>query len=189
VDRFLYGLKAADLPEGKAMMIQAQWVTGAADYGQNFYARPVYTDAKTIFESMFDTDVPGVRGYKRLVELDGVSEAKTTLKIRLLAIAYQDRRSGEWKVLYTGTDKFVDVGQRLAWIENHLKDTRYLSEQENYYEYGISLCLAGRIAAAKDALLEAEDAKTVPTGNTPHPSKYYPRPQIDALLAVIAQIS
>ena len=49
VDKFLAGLKLADLPEGKEMMGKTQWITGLADYGQNFYARPVYTSAETLF--------------------------------------------------------------------------------------------------------------------------------------------
>ena len=98
VDKFLKGMKLADLPEGRAMMTESQWVTGEADHGESVYYRPVYTGATTLFEGLFDTDLASVHGYRRLMEMEAVSEAKTTLKTRFIAIAYPDKGSGEWKV-------------------------------------------------------------------------------------------
>jgi hypothetical protein len=72
------------------------------DNGANFYERPVYTDAKTLYEGMFDTDVAGVRGYKRLLAMDATNEANTPVKIRFLAIAYPEKSTGVWKVLGHG---------------------------------------------------------------------------------------
>jgi hypothetical protein len=193
VDKFLQGVKLADLPEGKAMMVETQWITGDADNGQNFYTRPVYTDSKTLYEGMFDTDVPGVRGYKRLMEMDAVSQANTPLKIRFIAIAYQNKSSGEWKVLFTGTDDSVDIERQVSFFGSRLTDTQMSSQQENYLDYGNWLFRAGRIMEAKQALLQAQEASPFsaddPDGRIG--GKYVPlfRLQIAVLLQVIDKIT
>jgi hypothetical protein len=192
VDKFIGGMKLADLPEGRAMMAKAQWVTGDADYGQSVYYRPVYTEAKTLFEGLFDTDVATVRGYRRLMEMDAVSEAKTTLKIRFVAIAYADKASGEWKVLTTGNNGSVDVESNLAYFRQHLTDTRFESEQGNYYSYGFWLLQAGQLKAAKEALLKAKDANPLSTSNPDRSigsSVQLKRAQISALLDVINRVT
>jgi hypothetical protein len=98
-DTFLKGVKIDDLPEGKEMLSRVQWITGEADNGQNFYVRPKYTTATTIFEKLFDTDTPGVQGYKRLLDMNAVSEAGTPLLVRYIMIAYKDQHTNQWKVL------------------------------------------------------------------------------------------
>jgi hypothetical protein len=191
VDKFIGGMKLADLPEGRAAMIKAQWVTGDADYGESVYYRPVYTEGKTLFEGLFDTDVATVRGYKRLMEMDAVSEAKTTLKIRFVAIAYADKASGEWKVLTTGDNGSVDVESNLTYFRKHLTDTRFESEQGNYYSYGFWLLQAGQLKAAKEALLRAKDANPLSTSNPNRSigsSVQLKGAQISALLDVINRV-
>jgi hypothetical protein len=196
VDKFMAGLKLADLPEGKSMMTQSQWITGEGDYGESVYYRPVYTDAKTLFEGLFETDVAGVRGYKRLMEMDAVSEAKTTLKTRFIAIAYPDKISGEWKVLTTGDDGSGDVEKNLAYFRTQLTNTEFTSEQANYYSYGFWLLNTGQIRSAKEALLKAKDADPLSkTGRTMGDSAVIrggialKRSQISALLGVIDRVA
>lgn len=193
VDVFLKGIKLMDLPEGKALLARTQWITGEADNGANFYVRPFYTKAKTIFETLFDTDIPGISGYKRLMEMEAVSEARTTLKLRFIAIAFADKRTGEWKVLGTGTDDSVDIEKNVRYFEQHLADTRYSSQQDNYLTYGSWLLRAGRITEAKAALIKARAAKLYsdsdPQGRIE--GKYVPlhKMQIESLLQVIARIT
>jgi hypothetical protein len=161
LDKFLKGIKLADLREGKTMMAETQWITGDADFAENFYSRPVYTDAETLFEGIFDTDIPGVIGYKRLMEMKAVSKAKTPLQIRYLAIAYKDKSTGEWKVLSTRTGESgdIDIDKNVAYFGSHLSDTKIISEQDMYNGYGQWLLLAGRISDAAVALKRAQIAR------------------------------
>lgn len=193
VDTFLKGVKLIDLPEGKALLARCQWITGEADNGANFYARPIYTKAKTIFEALFNTDVPGIIGYKRLMEMDAVSETRTTLKLRFIAIAYSDKKTGEWKVLGTGTDDSVDIERNVQYFEQNLTDTRYSSEQDNYLTYGNWLFRAGRIKEAKEALLKARGAKQFsdsdPRGRIEGKYVHLHQVQIERLLRVIERVA
>jgi hypothetical protein len=62
-DTYLGAAKIAVLPEGKQVLARVTWVwSGQDDY-------PSYSDAQTLFEGMFPTDIANVVGYKRLVEL------------------------------------------------------------------------------------------------------------------------
>lgn len=164
-DRFLSGLKIADLPEGRQLMQENQWITGAADNGQNFYDRPQFTEANTLFEKLFDADIPGVQGYERLLEMKAVSEAGTQILTRYWVIAFKDRRTGNWKVFGTGTGS-PDFEKQVAFFASvHL----YESDLSHYNTYAKWLTLSGRIGEARDALkagLTASAVTTVPFRGT-----------------------
>jgi hypothetical protein len=157
-DTFLLGIKTADLPEGKEMLRDLQWITGEADVG--FYERPTFTEDRTIFEKLFDTDLPGVQGYKRLLEMTAVSEAGTPLLLRYLMIAYKDRHAEKWRVLFTGTGKRIAIDDMVTWSSKGLPGS---SEQFRYMYYGFWLLLAGQIKEAKQALITSLSAKTTYT--------------------------
>jgi hypothetical protein len=193
-DTFLKGVKIADLPEGKEMLSGVQWITGQADNGENFYVRPKYTTASTIFEKLFDTDTPGVQGYKRLLDMNAVSEAGTPLLVRYIMIAYKDQHTNQWKVLGTGTDDSVDVDRQAAGFSQHLHDA-ITSEQQSYLTYGKWLLMAGHIKESRQALTTALSASTTSTvmflGKPLDDGKYsgLHRLQTQALLSVIDSIS
>lgn len=193
VDIFMRGIKLIALPEGKQMLRNVQWITGLADYGKNFYSRPVYSDATTLFQGLFDADIEGIKGYKRLMELKAVSQAKTPLIVRFLVIAFKDNRTGQWKVLDSGTDDSVDIEQSVRFFAANLKNTQVTSAQDNYLTYGQWLLKAGRIVDAKNALDIAADSKTQPDGSSglsagPEIIEVH-RAQIKALLDVISRIT
>jgi hypothetical protein len=157
-DDFLKGMKIADLPEGKEMLRDAQWLTGEADMG---YERPTFTEATAIFEKLFDTDIPGVQGYKRLLELKAVSEADTPLIVRYLMIAYKDKRTKQWKVFFTGTGERIAVDDMVTWSGTDITG----SELTNYAFHGYWLLVAGRIKEARETLTASLSAKTTNTFN------------------------
>src|ERR1019366_7073508 len=78
VMRFLQGIKIAELPEGRKLLAETQWIVGEADRGENFYSRPQYTEVTSLYAGLFDTDVPLAKGYKELFAMKGVSVAGAT---------------------------------------------------------------------------------------------------------------
>ncbi len=56
-DEFLQGIKILELAEGKKLLEETQWIVGAADYGQNFYTRPQFTEARILFDNFFETGI------------------------------------------------------------------------------------------------------------------------------------
>jgi hypothetical protein len=192
-DNFLNGIKLIALPEGREILAETQWITGEADNGQNFYVRPQFTEATTLLEKLFDTDVLGVRGYKRFVDMKAVSKAGTPLQMRYFMIAFKDRHTGKWKVLGSGTEEAADVEHEIEYAAQHLHDTYTSSEQERYLDYGQWLLLAGHTQAAREALTSAVHAATVSTlGLRLSGQDKYARlhqAQIQALLAVIDAIT
>jgi hypothetical protein len=190
-EKFLDGVKLAELPEGRQLLSETQWITGEADYGENFYFRPRFTEVTSLFEKLFDTDVPGVQGYKRLLDMKVVSKAGTPLLTRYFMIAFKDRRTNNWKVLETGTDESADVDRQVAHAGQRLHDTVLTSEQNNYEVYGKWLLLAGRTKEARDALTTALSASpNITDPYYPRTDKYaaLDRVQIQALLSVIDAI-
>ena len=157
-DNFLNGLKLAALPEGRQLLSETQWITGAADYGENFYDRPRFTEVTSLFEKLFDTDVPGVQGYKRLLDMKAVSEAGTPLLTRYFMVAFKDQRTNKWKVLLTGTEDSADIDREAVYAGQRLHKTDFDSEQDNYLNYGKWLLLAGRTRDAGQALATALSA-------------------------------
>src|SRR4030042_4591318 len=89
-DTFRSGIKLIELSEGKQMLRDTAW------FPESKY--PVFTEVTTLFEGMFPTDNPKIQGYKRLIEVKAVSEAKTPLMQKYLLISYKDRNSNRWKV-------------------------------------------------------------------------------------------
>lgn len=163
-DIFLNGLKLAELPEGREMLWGTQWITGYADYGENFYHRPRFTEVTSLFEKLFDTDVPGVQGYKRLLDMKAVSKVGTPLLTRYFMVAFKDRRTDKWKVLDTGTEEDADVDHQVMYFGQRLHETDVSSEQDNYLNYGHWLLLAGRTKEARQALTTALSANPKATG-------------------------
>ena len=187
-DEFLKALKMADLPEGRQSLIETEWITGEADYGENFYVRPRFTEATTVFETLFDTDVPGVQGYKRLLDMKAVSEAGTPILTRYFMIAYKDRRTSKWKVLETD-NKAEDIDGNIAYFAQTLHQTMLRSEQHNYLTYGHWLLLAGRTKEAREALTTALTASPAVDPTLGMQTVELDKIQINALLAVIDRIT
>jgi hypothetical protein len=178
------------------MLLEAQWVTGDADFGQNFYERPVFSEATNLFDGLFYTDTPGIQGYKRLIEMKAVSETGTQLTVRYLLIAYRDRQTKIWKVLSAFTGDRVNVESQVSQFGQNLKDTRMNSGQFNYLNYGQWLLLAGKIKEARQALNAALSAGTTSTmlilgktfGDDGRNSEYF-RLKTQTLLSVIASVT
>lgn len=187
-DSFLNGVKLAELSEGRQLLSDTQWITGNADNGENFYLRPRFTEVTPLFEKLFDTDVPGVKGYKRLLDMKAISKGGTPLLIRYFMVAYKDRHTNKWKVLDTGTDEDADVDHQVAYFAQRLHETGFTSEQDNYLSYGHWLLLAGRMKDAREALTTALSASqniTDPSYPRTDKSAALHRLQIQALLGVI----
>jgi hypothetical protein len=160
-DKFLNGIKHFDLPEGKALLRETQWVVGAADYGENFYTKPVFTEVTTLYEGLFPTDIPEVQGYKRLCQMKATSKAGTPLEIRYLMVEYRDKNSQAWKV-FTASTGGLDVDSEVSFAKSRLTQAQQTSAQENYGTYAFWLIHQGKIKAASDVLRIALESNPKP---------------------------
>jgi hypothetical protein len=183
VMKFLQGLRMKELPEGKKLLAETQWILGQADRGQNFYSRPDYTEVTPIYAALFDTDVPSVKGYKELFDMKAVAEDGTARNLKYLVISFKDAIAGKWKILLSGSG--LDIDAQVEFFKNNLADTRYLSSKENYAIYGKWLLCAGRIKEARSALETAQTASDLSPYSEPDPIHDI---QISALLDVIGRV-
>jgi tetratricopeptide (TPR) repeat protein len=154
-DKYLNAIKLIDLPEGQKMLSETGWEKPA------FNEIPVFTEVSTLFEGMFSTDIAGIQGYKRLIQMKAVSVAGTPLLKRYLLICYKDKRSQKWKVL--GFNEGTDIEYWVQKEKQNLNDTEFLPRhpsgksffQYNYRRYGYELLRAGKIDQAMEAFQKA----------------------------------
>jgi len=175
--KFLQGLRMKELPEGKKLLAETQWIL------QNFSSRPDYTEVTPIYAALFDTDVPSVKGYKELFDMKAVAEDGTARNLKYLVISFKDAIAGKWKILLSGSG--LDIDAQVEFFKNNLADTRYLSSKENYAIYGKWLLCAGRIKEARSALETAQTASDLSPYSEPDPIHDI---QISALLDVIGRV-
>jgi hypothetical protein len=159
-DKFLGGVKIIELPEGKKLVSETMWPIRMKVNRSS----PVFNQYVTVYEGTFDTDVSGIQGYKRLVDIEGRSEAGTTLTTRFMLILYQNRTDQRWRVITFAKsqdpDEAVDYFRKTANQEKENKGW-------NQYILGLSLIDAGKLSEAREtfnkalSLAETEDATKI----------------------------
>lgn len=165
VMKFMAGLKIADLPEGREAVESTQWITGAADRGENFYSRPKYTSADSLYTKLFETDIDGVSGYKEFFSLQGINNAGASKSFKYLVVSFEDQRTGEWKILFAADDDgSFDFVRNARFFSGLLQDTSLTSARSNYLTYAKWSFLAGHL---KDAAAALATAKTLPPDADP----------------------
>lgn len=170
-DRFLEGLKIADLPEGKQILKETSW---------HLKEIPILHGQKALFEGMFDTDMPNMKGYKRLLEVTVQSKAGTNLTKKHILISYKDKHSGTWKVL--AFRESSDVEAAVKYFKEKLGDTSIFKDQTNYASYGYWTSLAGKLQESFEAYKRAADL------NRADPAKYSPQEVFDENVETIRRI-
>ena len=133
-DAYLQAVRIIEVPEGKAAVAANSW-------GGRFTAfaprdLPSIKVASTLFDGLFDTDIPGVKGYRRLLQASIISAGQTDdEKIRgeagtpagavkegkYVAVAYMDAASKKWMVfaLVPATDVAGEISKTREYIESH----------------------------------------------------------------------
>ena len=148
-DRFLQGLKIADLLEGKQILSKTAW---------KLEKLPVLMNHETAFEGMFDSDISGLRGYKRLLQVSLQSKAGTELKKKYILISYKDHTSGTWKVLSFRESADVEFEYNAAKKrKDEIKSGQRDELQFNYRRYAFWASLGGKLQEALDAYLKAAE--------------------------------
>lgn len=174
-DAFIAGLRIAELAEGKQAIRRTLWSADA----YVFENLPVLIDQRTIFEGMFDTDIPGVKGYKRLIETKVQSQARTTLIARYILISYKDRKSGIWRAFDFRDLAGSSIENELEGTRRRLDDTQYSTKQFNYSSYAYWLTFGGKLNEARQAHLLA-----VSINQTQPDKRFSQAEQEDALLVL-----
>jgi len=172
-DAFLNAVKIFDIPEGQKAIREASWGT--------IKKFPVIQDQKTLFEGPFDTDTPGVYGFKRLLELKVQNQAGTTLVKRYLQILYQNRRTEAWKT-FELREAGNDLDVEILGSKSDLADTKNVKAQFNYRRYAYWLAMGGKIAESKKAQITANEI------NKKQPAANFSEAESDAAIATMALI-
>lgn len=158
VDKYLKGMTIFELSEGKQMVTATSW----PQWGNN----PVLLKYETIFEGMFNTDIPSIKGYKRLVDAQVKSEAGTPLRKRVLLIAYPDAKDKKWRVLAFSTG--TDVESAIAYGEKEIGNIKYLKDQFSYRFLAFWYASAGRLKDSYRTYRKAADLnRENPDDSTP----------------------
>ena len=142
-DKFISAMKiAAEVPEAQQTVRQLSW---AATRGVQVLGE------STLYEGMFDTDLEGIKGYKRLIDAKVRNQAGAEQAVRYVLVAYKDRSSGSWKVFdirdLNGSNSDHEVEAAAAQLE----DTQYGKKQLNYRRYAYWLAFDGKVGKAKQA--------------------------------------
>lgn len=152
-DIFLKGIKLIDLPEGKKMISEAVW------HSKQTY--PVYTESSTLFEGMFETGYPKIKGYKRLMEVKVVSKGATPLLKQYLLISYKDLTTSKWKIWYFNESVDVEYEAQAACkdVDTLTNDDRRINRklQKKYLRCGHWSTTAGKFIQAKSAYMKASE--------------------------------
>ena len=137
---------ASEVPDARQTVRELSWVE---------IHPPELIGETTIYEGMFDTDIQGIKGYKRLIEAKVRSQASTELTARYVLVAYRDRTSGTWKVFDIRDLKGASSAHEVEETAKGLEDTRYTKKQVNYRRYAYWLAFDGKVGMAKKAYDQA----------------------------------
>lgn len=171
VDKFLKAYRIMELPEGRQMLTEVIW----PQWGTN----PVLQKAEMIFESMFDTDVAGVKGYKRVVDVQLLSKAKTPILEKYVIIAYPDKVTRKWKVLCFSSS--CDFNESIEFGLQNLKNT-ITSLAINYRFLAYQYSAAGKLEKARDAYKKAAEL------NRQTPNEYPSQEEFDKMVVALNSI-
>ena len=116
-DAYLSALKIAEIPEGVQAAKQAAWKIDKL---------PVLQDYTKLYEGVFDTDVPNIKGYKRLVQAKIQSEGRTPLETKYILISYPDHKTLQWRVYDFRELKATSIEHEVEAAKRNLGDTKYI---------------------------------------------------------------
>lgn len=132
-DTLLAALKIADIPEGRQVLSVAAW--------RPLYEIPVVLEYTTLYQGLFDTDVPGVSGYKRLLDMKVQSKGRTVLTARYILVSYKDPKANAWKVFDVRDISGTTVEQTIEFY-------RQRGQPSSYW-----LTLGGKLKEAQQAMI------------------------------------
>ena len=141
-DKFMMGAQASITPEGKALL--SETAIPKIQY-------PILIDQKMIMENLFESDILGVHGFKRLLQVKIQSKAGTELSKQYILIAYKRIDSGEWKVWQFAEAN--DAEKSMLFFKGILdrKDYKYTNRSIELMHFGYWATMAGKLNAAKSA--------------------------------------
>jgi hypothetical protein len=143
---FIQALKIIDLPEGKELIKDLT-------FGE-IESFPIISSNKIIFEKLFNTDIPDIKGYKALMEIESISKAKTPLTLRYILICYRHKKENKWKVFEFRES--VDTQNEVDSNKLELtKSNKYIKIQYRYRRLAYWQILNGDLMAAKTSFLNA----------------------------------
>lgn len=120
VDKHLKGMSLSDLQEGRDMINETSW--------DAWQKPPLFLKYETLYEKMFDTDIPTIKGYKRLISAQIKPHYGDIATCRYVIVAYPGFQNKKWQVLIISTS--VDLDKEVAAAERDLDDPKNLDEPQ-----------------------------------------------------------
>lgn len=178
-DRFLKALKVMDSPEGKKTLAETRW--------RQIMKFPEYQEIATLSEEMFATDIPGVRGYKRLAKLAIPRQGGRPFVKHYMLIAYKDAKKRTWKVFdFTDATNPGHEAEREC-AEKTLAEGDATTPQGRLMHCSYWLLMEGKIEQAEKMANKANELYA----QNPNPddeARYY-KAQADATLHMISRMT
>lgn len=203
IDQMLQGARIIELPEGKMLVQQNSWV------GLDL---PMFSEQKVLVESEFPTDVQGIQGVKRLVELAGTGDSKGLLtgitknlrdidqkygsdveplwpvSQRFLVIAYQDLSTKVWKVsaMTSDTDTSANVANKQDYAKADRSKVLGAKPSLKRYWFALALVQDGKLKQARAELEGCVQMSQKEKADAPYKAS---ETAVNAILAEIASVT
>lgn len=192
-DTFLKGVKLIQLPEGKKMIADTAW--------RSSKSYPVYTEASTLFEDMFQTDNPSIKGFKRLMEIKVVSKGGTPLLKQYILIAYKDPITNLWKIYdfresedteHEAQSACKNPGTLSALEQEVFNGAKKLGlpitpdVERHYHNCGYWSTMSGNLFQAKGAFMKGSELRQQRTDNGGIPQSVFDE-QVNTLKKILGE--
>ena len=181
IDTYLKALQILELPEGRQMLAQVAWPNcGSAGMSGTATTLPTVTKTETIFQTRFETDVPAVPGFKRVVNCEVKTDAMQPTSEKYLVVAYPDNITKKWKVLCF--IRLQNFDEATAYTLRHLNDTAYGTPSVAHRFLAFQYSAAGKLRLASATYRKAAEL------NRTQPTKYAPQSQFDMMVTAFDRI-
>ncbi len=179
VDGFLKAATMLDSQEGKKVLAETRW--------RKTMKFPEFQKLTTLSEEMFPTDIPEVKGYKRVVSLIIPREGRKPFVKPHMLIAYEDTKQKAWKVFDFTAVADVQIGSDRACEEKALAEGEGTTLQGRLMNCSYWLVMSGKIEEAEKA---AKKANTLyEKVSEPDDEARYYKGRADATLEMISRMA
>jgi hypothetical protein len=149
--KFLDAYKTSEFDESKKII---------KDYSFNVDATYTMSEYSSVNGLFFDTDIPGVKGYKAIINCKLENKALQFIDKRMMVVMYFDKERKIWAVF--GIREVADATNEYNIAKNDVEANKFYTKKEFVYRGLAYWCMmAGKLQDAKKYIeLGIEEAKS-----------------------------